>query len=135
MTENRVTPSLASTYVHLRDDRSALPIEVTPSFWPELTSDQRPELDPGRLVMQFDFNEDWSTWEMHPAGDEVVVLLSGTALFVLDVNGREEHVQLSVPGEFVMVPRGVWHTARIATRASMLFITPGEGTENRPLTR
>ena len=39
MTDNRVTPSLASTYVHLRDDRSAAPIEVTPSFWPELTSD------------------------------------------------------------------------------------------------
>ena len=49
------------------------------------------------------------------------------------VHLREEHVQLNTPGEFVMVPRGVWHTARIATRASMLFITPGEGTENRPI--
>jgi quercetin dioxygenase-like cupin family protein len=34
------------------------------------------------------------------------------------------------PGDTVIVPRGAWHTAKIAGTTSMLFITPGEGTLN-----
>jgi hypothetical protein len=33
----------------------------------------------------------------------------------------------------VIVPKGTWHTARIEHKAKMIFITPGEGTRNRPL--
>lgn len=32
---------------------------------------------------------------------------------------------------FVVVPRGTWHTAKVHAATTMLFITPGEGTENR----
>ena len=35
------------------------------------------------------------------------------------------------PGDYVIVPRGTRHTARIRKPARMLFITPGEGTETR----
>jgi hypothetical protein len=31
------------------------------------------------------------------------------------------------------VPRGTWHTTKVHAPSSMLFITPGEGTQNRPL--
>lgn len=126
-------PTLESTYVHLRDDRSAQLLPVTPEFWPELTSNQRPELDPGRLVMVFSFTESWPTWEIHPMGDELVVLLEGQATLVLDEPGGERTVELRRAGEFALVPRGTWHTARVATPCRMLFVTPGEGTENRPL--
>ena len=64
------------------------------------------------------------------AGDEIVVLLSGEAVFLLDRGSCEEAVRLAEPGRYVIVPKGTWHTARIATSAAMLFITPGEGTEN-----
>lgn len=127
--------SLLSTYVHLRDDRTAAPIENTPAFWRELTGGQRPELDAGRLLMAMDFTEDWPTWEIHPAGDEIVLLIAGEADLVLDLDGREERRPLRSPGDFVVVPRGVWHTAKISSYSKMLFITPGEGTENRPVSR
>jgi quercetin dioxygenase-like cupin family protein len=45
--------------------------------------------------------------------------------------GVESRQTLSRPGAFVVVPRGAWHTARIAEATTMLFVTPGEGTENR----
>ena len=35
------------------------------------------DLDEGRLVSLFRFEEPWTSWEMHPAGDEVVCCLQG----------------------------------------------------------
>ncbi len=131
-TPERTATSLSSTYVHLRDDKSATDVEVTPTFWQELGGGERPELEAGRLLMQLDFSEDWPTWEMHPAGDEMVVLVAGTAELVLEVDGREQRVTLRAPGDFVRVPKGVWHTARISGPCKMIFVTPGEGTLNRP---
>jgi mannose-6-phosphate isomerase-like protein (cupin superfamily) len=125
--------SLSSTYVHLRDDRSAALLPVTPSFWQELATGQRPELHSGRLVLQMDGNEDWSTWEMHPAGDELVILISGRVEFVLEVGGERQTLALSQPGELIFVPRGVWHTARMSEPCSLIFITPGEGTDHKPV--
>ena len=120
---------LAGTFVVLDAAQRAACVEVTPDIYERLDRD----FDGFRgrtLVARYDFTEDWPTWEMHPAGDEVVVLLWGSADLVLDRGGRHEVVALAKPGEFVIVPKGMWHTARIARAASMLFITPGEGTRN-----
>jgi quercetin dioxygenase-like cupin family protein len=124
--------SLNGTYVQLHDDRRASEVPVGESFWSELLSGARPELTRGRMVMQFEFSEDWSTWERHPAGEELVVLISGKAELILEHDGAEHATTLAQPGEFVLVPRNVWHTARARERCAMLFVTPGEGTENRP---
>ena len=35
-------------------------------------------------------------------------------------------------GEATINPAGVWHTADVDATATVLFITPGMGTENRP---
>ena len=78
------------------------------------------------------FKEDWSSWERHPAGDEIVCLLSGAATMILEEGGAEEAVRLEKAGEYVVVPKGTWHTARTSVSTTMLFVTPGEGTENRP---
>jgi mannose-6-phosphate isomerase-like protein (cupin superfamily) len=123
-------PNLLDTYVVLGPDHAATSVPVTPTIWEEL--DRRFERFRGRvLVARFDFERDWPTWEMHPNGDEVVVLLSGVARMVL---GRDEEqvTHLTEPGQFVVVPRGTWHTARVDAPTSMLFVTPGEGTANEP---
>ena len=52
---------------------------------------------------------------------------------MFDTEGREETVYLQEPGTYVIVPKGTWHTARVAKAAKMLFITPGEGTQNKPV--
>ncbi len=86
----------------------------------------------GRLVSLFRFTEDWAGWEMHPAGDEVVVCLQGGMTLTQEFpDGRIETVTLA-PGEYAINPPGVWHTADIAGEAQGLFITAGAGTQNRP---
>ena len=84
------------------------------------------------LVSQFAFDEAWPTWEIHPAGDELVFLLSGdTDLVLASEEGQSEDiVRVSNPGDYVVVPKGTWHTARPYAPTSMLFLTPGEGTIN-----
>lgn len=82
------------------------------------------------LIQRYTFDTPWPTWEMHPKGDEYVYLLSGDTDFVLWVDGKEEVVRINQPGSYVIVPQGVWHTARPHGPTSMLFVTPGEGTEN-----
>jgi len=123
---------LATTFVVLEPDQSAALVDVTPTVFDELRS--RFGGFKGRvLVSSFAFDSDWSTWERHPAGDELVCLLSGAAALVLDREGKQETIELNRAGEYVVVPKGTWHTARTEVPTRMLFVTPGEGTENRPV--
>ena len=123
---------LDKTFVHLRNDESAATVEVTPAFWDDLIAGKRSELEQGRLVTMLHFDRDWPTWERHPAGEETVVLLVGSVTVVVEMDGTERVLTLNEPGEYVLIPRGAWHTARTSSPCSMLFITPGRGTENRP---
>jgi mannose-6-phosphate isomerase-like protein (cupin superfamily) len=84
------------------------------------------------LLSTFRFTEDWSTWEMHPRGEEVVMLLSGSATMVVEIDGSERRITLEEPGSYVVLPRGTWHRAETREPTTMLFVTPGEGTEHRP---
>ena len=122
--------NLESTFVVLQPDQSAVPIAVTPAIYQEL--DRRFEGFKGRvLVSCYRFDSDWETWEMHPAGDEIVCLLSGRASF--EFEGRGVVAELTEPGSFVVVPRGTWHTAHTTVPTAMLFITPGERTQHKAL--
>lgn len=121
---------LESTFAVLAPGGAVHPVEVTPTLYPDL--DARFGGFKGcHLVALHRFEADWPTWEIHPEGDEVVCLLSGEAQMVLEREGGEEVVHLREPGAYVIIPRATWHTARIATAATLLFITPGEGTDNR----
>ncbi len=85
----------------------------------------------GRLVSMYRFTEDWTGWEMHPNGAEVVVCLEGRMDLIQQVPGEgERRVSLS-PGEYAINPPGTWHTADIPGEALGLFITAGEGTQHR----
>ena len=42
-----------------------------------------------------------------------------------------ESVRLSGTGAYLIVPKGVWHTAKADGAAELLFITAGEGTRHR----
>ena len=124
------TLNLASTFVVVEPHHAAIPVAVTQAIYEEL--DQRFEHFKGRLLVScFSFDSDWPSWEIHPAGDEIVCLLSGDVRMVLDRNGVEEIIHLRDPGSFVIVPKGTWHTARTSIPTTMLFVTPGEGTQNK----
>jgi mannose-6-phosphate isomerase-like protein (cupin superfamily) len=122
---------LSSTFVVLQPDQRAALVQNSPGVFEEL--DRRFSGFKGHvLVATFAFDADWTTWERHPAGDELVCLLSGAATLVLERSDGHETVELKKPGEFVLVPQGTWHTARTRVATTMLFVTPGEGTENKP---
>ena len=88
--------------------------------------------DEGRLVTISHFTENWESWERHPAGDELVVCLSGAMTVIQErPDGSYAETRLG-PGDYAINPPGVWHTADIAETASALFITAGRGTEHRP---
>lgn len=40
------------------------------------------EQDPRRLICLYETKADWEAWESHPAGDELVLVLSGKAEFI-----------------------------------------------------
>lgn len=123
--------SLFSTYLRLRPDSS---IEKLPAegFWPRLMRGELGSFHHEYLVTTADYTADWPGWEIHPNGDEIVCLLSGSATMTLEAeDGSHSHVELTAPGSFVFVPRGHWHTAKILAPSRMLFITAGEGTRGR----
>ena len=82
------------------------------------------------LIAMHRFSGDWSTWECHPHGDEIVCLIDGSAEFLLQTESGIVSTVLDSPGSYVCVPANTWHTARIASSATCLFFTPGEGTQN-----
>ncbi|MFJ7525904.1 cupin domain-containing protein [Streptomyces griseus] len=87
----------------------------------------------GRLVTIFDGDGPGDHWERHPAGDELVVCLSGSVTVTRDVDGVPDRVTLR-PGEATVNPAGTWHAVDMAGPASILTITAGLGTDHRPRT-
>ena len=86
----------------------------------------------GRLVSMYTFSESWDSWEMHPAGDEVVLCTAGTiTLHQEHADGTVATVTLGA-GEYAINPPGTWHTADVAGETTAVFITAGLGTEHRP---
>ena len=85
----------------------------------------------GRLVQLFSFSENWTSWERHPLGDEVVICTAGEVTLIQEMSDGVQKVTLRA-GDYAINPRGVWHTADVAGPATALFITAGQGTEHRP---
>jgi mannose-6-phosphate isomerase-like protein (cupin superfamily) len=119
---------LATTYLSLADGPEVKRIEVGPDFWQ--TIDARKDLG-ARLVGIFAYDGDWTSWEVHPDGDEIVVLLSGAVDLVLDLPSGQRTVELRDRGAAI-VPGGVWHTADVLAPSEALHITRGAGTTHRP---
>ena len=74
---------------------------------------------------------DWAVWEMHPQGDEVILVTHGVSRFHLD-DGRETTEHIVTAPEYIVVPTGVWHTMDVVEPGRAVVITWGEGTEHRP---
>ena len=124
--------TLDGTYVHLKPDDSAWAMEGGDRFW--ATIQQRTDLDEGRLMGVTGQSSDWDHWERHPVGEEILTLLSGEMELVLDMEGGEQRAVLKA-GETFVVPRGIWHRAIVREAGRLMFVTPGRGTEHRPVER
>lgn len=131
MTEAR---SLARFPVHLALGARAIPQpEFSGMEWyadyAERTAADGAE---GRLVALHSFSESWTSWEMHPFGDELVVCTAGELTLLQEhPDGRTQSITLR-PCDYAVNPAGTWHTADVAGAATALFVTAGMGTEHRP---
>lgn len=121
--------NLGSTFAVMNRDFRIDSLAVSDSIYAEL--DERYDGFAGHLLIAcYSFDGDWQTWEIHPHGDELVSLVSGDAEFILRTDDGEQSIRCSRPGDFVVVPRNTWHTAKVHSPTTMIFVTPGEGTEN-----
>lgn len=121
----------SQTYVHLGADGSSAQLPGGDAFW-SLPPEEMERFGSGWMISEFECSEDWSTWEMHPEGDEFVYLLSGAATLLLELDGGVHSVPLNDRAA-TLVPRGIWHTAKVSVPSRMFFVTRGAGTRQRPV--
>ena len=119
------------SYVHLAPGGLAEVVPGGEQFW-SLPESEADLYGRGWLISEFECSSDWENWEMHPEADEFVYLLSGSALLLLEQPEGEQVVPLEGRGA-VVVPKGVWHTAKVLAPSRMLFVTMGAGTQHRPV--
>jgi hypothetical protein len=124
--------NLLSTFVHLERGAGAraAALPLTPAFWRELRAGKR-RLG-GRLMGVVRRARNSDHWEVHPGGDELLLRLSGEMEVVLARGARRRRVKLGARNPCCIVPKGVWHTLLVKTPGTLLFVTPGAGTQVRP---
>jgi mannose-6-phosphate isomerase-like protein (cupin superfamily) len=133
------TIDLSQNNLLLESDGTVVQLPGGGAFWSQLMSGA--PTDPGirqlmgspkgRLLTTVSIDADWKNWEMHPAGDEILIMTEGRATFVLELAAGSKEVDLSA-GRLLVVPQGVWHTARMIQPARLIAITAGAGTRHRP---
>lgn len=95
-----------SSFVVMNGNFDTDTVALTDTLYAEL--DQKYNGFAGRLLIAgHEFEEDWPTWEVHPKGDEFVILLSGVVDMILASDAGDKAVHMSEPGSFVVVPRAV----------------------------
>lgn len=117
------------TVLHVAPDQSMSILAVDADSWGR--GDTITELQDGRIMSVFAYESTWTWWERHPLGTELVLVLSGAAVFHLTDGSGERSAELAA-GECLLVPEGVWHRAEITTPTTILFVTPAPArTEHR----
>lgn len=119
---------LEDTYLSL-DGQGGLATHPVAGFWESIDTN---ESVLATLVSAFVSTEDWPHWEIHPGGEEVLILLEGRMTLILDEAGGERQVEMT-PGSTCIVPKGVWHRALVPQVSKFIALTYGAGTTHRPL--
>ncbi len=94
-----------------------------------------PELKDGLTLALFHVNgpQDvhYPVWEMHPEGDELLIVASGSLSVEFRQEGREEGTQRTAPlppqAAFI-VPAGIWHRLILHEPSVLIAITPRRNT-------
>lgn len=122
---------LSSHYVFLDAAGNAATVAGGDAFW-SLPRDELQRYGDGWLVSEYACAADWPQWEMHPQADEIVRLMSGSAELQLEWPTGIQAVHLRA-GDAYVIPRGAWHTLKVAQSCRILHITMGAGTQHRPV--
>ncbi|GAB3029811.1 cupin domain-containing protein [Bowmanella dokdonensis] len=126
-----LTANINEHFIVLDGNKNASTVPVGPTLYQDLDRDFA-GFKGCELIAQYEFTSNWQSWEIHPQGDEIVMLLSGRVTLLLDRPQGEQKIPLSQPGDYVIVPKNTWHTAHTDTPTRLLFITPGQDTGHKP---
>jgi mannose-6-phosphate isomerase-like protein (cupin superfamily) len=127
----RPTIDPVASLIHLGRSGQAHALRCTAGIWRELKlkdGDRIVGVIRGRVPA--DFHADH--WEIHPAGDELLMLLSGEVDLILEQRPRDRRIRLRA-GKAFIVPRGRWHRFVIRRPCKLLFCTPACGTRHKPV--
>lgn len=119
--------------IHLGGAGRAVPVPGFNQDYDRYMAAHCTEAEPGRLVAVHESKEDWPVWEIHPAGEEVVLVTRGRAEFLQEIDGEVKRVVVG-PNEAIVNPAGVPHTANVIEAFTAVYITPCPGTHHRPRT-
>lgn len=110
-------------------------LSAGPDLYPQLAA-QFGTFDGAVLLTEYSFSENWGCFEVHPAGDEVLYLLSGRCELLLERDGQLQRIPFHTPGQVQVIPKGCWHSADISPGETcrILFFTPGAGSGLRSRT-
>jgi mannose-6-phosphate isomerase-like protein (cupin superfamily) len=128
---------LSETYAFLEDGGAAPLIATAGGFWKDLMSGNPVSPDAirvargdGWLVAVYRIAEDNAAWEMHPAGDELLAMLTGEMDVILELANGETVVTLRA-GSACVVPKGTWHRQVVRQAGEYIGATYGKGTQHR----
>ncbi len=123
-----MTFDLETTYLAVDGKGAVTELPVTDDFWARIETSPAATRS---LMAVYPVKADWPHWEMHPAGDEVLVLLEGHVDMLLDDGGSQRTAEMQA-GTTLIVPAGVWHRALVRAPGRLLALTYGAGTQHRP---
>jgi mannose-6-phosphate isomerase-like protein (cupin superfamily) len=127
--EDHAALSLLDNCVYLAMDGSMRSYAKTVEFFSG--AGKNPAMEDGRVLALYHVSgpQDvhYPVWEMHPEGDELLILASGS----LSVEFRERETKRTAPlpprAAFI-VPAGIWHRIIVDEPSVLLVITPRHNT-------
>lgn len=119
---------LRNTYVRLDDDGGAQAVDGGDVFW----SNVNPAAERGRLVSLFSLPAGTEMgWEVHPDGDELLYLLSGSMEVVIEERGGSHRTIQLADRQGCIVPQGSWHRQVLHAACELMSVTPSRDTSHR----
>lgn len=112
---------LSQTYTLLHSTGDVEKIQGGNKFWqaPKALKNRAGQL---WLLSEHHYNLDWDDWKKHPAGDEIIYLLSGSMDVVIHADTKPTTIQLRTNG-VITIPRGVWYTIKVYNPCHVLNIS------------
>ena len=125
---------LAGHCIYLAQDGALRPYARTAEFFRR--SGESAELADGHVIALFDVRTPrdvhYPVWEMHPKGDELLLLLSG-CLTVEYLDAAETPTAVLRPRSAIVVPAGIWHRLIVNEASALIAITPRHGTLHKEI--
>jgi mannose-6-phosphate isomerase-like protein (cupin superfamily) len=121
---------LASTFVKFGPNGETEPVAITPSFWGRSLSSGPGDRFLG--VVAFDSAADLHAdlLERHPGADELLLVLEGALVLVIEEPGGVRSVELGA-GDAYLVPCGFWHRLEMRRSGRLLFVNSRHRMESR----